>query len=82
MNRQSCFADLDQSIKATYKILQEVIPQFEKNSGNVEYVWLVMARWLNFETWFSYERKPRVENLLVESSLPMKNTFKEIIMEI
>jgi hypothetical protein len=61
MKRVSSFADLDQSIRATQKILSEVIPKFKKaENPAIEYVWLVMARWLNFEVWFSYERKPRV----------------------
>jgi|688.fasta_scaffold658974_1 hypothetical protein len=49
MKRVSSFADLDQSIRATQKILSEVIPKFKKaENPAIEYVWLVMARWLNF----------------------------------
>lgn len=40
-----------------------------------------MARWLNFEFWFSYERKPRIENFLKES-IANKNIYKEIQVEL
>lgn len=59
--------DLDIAIRATYKILLEALPKLKKNSesNSIEYVWLIMARWLNFECWYSYERKPRIENLII-----------------
>lgn len=30
------------------------------SSKPVEFVWLMMARWLNFDLWFSYEKRPRI----------------------
>ena len=33
----------------------------------MDLVWVMMSRWINFENWFSYERKPRIEDFMNES---------------
>ncbi len=30
-------------------------------------IWLVLSYWINFETWFSYERDPRLDKILAEA---------------
>ncbi len=65
----SSFSDLDNSIRAAYKILQDVLPQLKSNKKDpsqkaMELIWVMMSRWINFETWFSYEKKPRVEDFI------------------
>lgn len=32
----------------------------------MELVWVMMSRWINFEKWFAYEKKPRIEDFLNE----------------
>ena len=40
---------------------------FEKLKDNADYkVWTFIAKWINFERWFSYEKEPDVEKILVE----------------
>lgn len=53
-----------------------------QNGAGLDFVWLVMARWLNFETWFSYEKKPRIEDIIIESKSNNKNIFKQIQSEL
>lgn len=51
MERKSGFADLDHSIRAAYRILNEAMANFERmqnENQTIEFVWLIMARWLNF----------------------------------
>lgn len=33
---------------------------FSNSNKPVQLIWLMMARWMNFEFWFSYERHPRI----------------------
>ena len=67
--RVCSFSDLDNSVRAGFKILQEVLPQLKskKESSEMDLVWVMMSRWINFENWFSYERKPRIEDFMNES---------------
>jgi hypothetical protein len=30
-------------------------------------VWVLIARWINFEEWFSFEKEPSLEKILGES---------------
>lgn len=85
LKRVSCFADLDNSIRAAQKILAEIHTKLEseiaesvdisRSTGSLptdismssngstrgmELIWLMMARWINFEFWFSYEKRPRI----------------------
>lgn len=40
---------------------------FEKLKDNADYkVWTFIAKWINFERWFSYEKEPDVEKILAE----------------
>lgn len=57
-NRVSCFSDLDNSIRACYKILLEIRKQLKDGEDNK--VWACMSKWINFERNFSYELEPRV----------------------
>jgi hypothetical protein len=60
-HRTSPFSDLDNSIRAGYKILLDIRDQLEEGSSKKEYkIWVVLSRWLNFEKWFSFEKEPRV----------------------
>lgn len=57
--RVSSFSDLDNSIRAGFKILQDVLPQLKGGKKDpsqkaLELVWVMMSRWINFERWFSY----------------------------
>lgn len=53
-HRTSPFCDLDNSIRAGYKILLDIKDQLEEGSSKKEFkIWIVLARWLNFERWFS-----------------------------
>lgn len=70
-DRISCFSDLDNSIRAAFKILQDVLPQLrekkrESSQKGMELVWVTMAKWINFTNWFSFEKKPRIENFMNE----------------
>ena len=56
-NRTSAFSDLDNSIRAGYKILLDIKNQLEEGSSKKEFkIWIVLSRWVNFQKWFSYER--------------------------
>lgn len=62
MARESCFLDLYNSVKATYRLLEEVLPKIQtmndlkgsavstasQEGGKGALVWLMMARWINF----------------------------------
>jgi len=59
--RVSAFSDLDNSIRAGYKILLDVKGQLEESSSKKEHkIWIALSRWINFEKWFSFEKEPRV----------------------
>ena len=67
-NRASAFSDLDNSIRAAYKILLDVRAQLEDGGVKKEHkIWIGLSRWVNFEKWFAYEREPRVERLIGEA---------------
>jgi len=63
MDRVSCFSDLDNSIRACYKILLDIKKQLKEGDDNK--IWACMSKWINFERHFTYEREPRVEKILV-----------------
>lgn len=47
--RSSPFCDLDNSIRAAYKILLDVRTQLEDGGTKKEHkIWIAMARWINF----------------------------------
>lgn len=94
--RVSPFSDLDNSIKATYRLLKEVLPRLQNESDLMSstgssvntsasssdghnMVWLMMAKWINFEFWFSFEKRPRIEEFLKDQP---RNIMKEINREI
>ena len=57
--RVNSFSDLDNSIRAGFKILQDVLPQLRSGKKDpsqkaLELVWVMMSRWINFERWFAY----------------------------
>jgi hypothetical protein len=56
--RSSPFIELDKSIRTGYKILLCI----RKDLGNTSYkdnkIWGWIAKWINFEKWFSYEKLP------------------------
>ena len=65
--RVNSFSDLDHSIRASYKILLDVLPQLKSNKKEkdaaqkaMDLVWVMMSRWINFQTWFNYEKMPRI----------------------
>lgn len=45
----SAFSDLDNSIRAGYKILLDIKGQLEEGSSKKEYkIWIALSRWINF----------------------------------
>lgn len=54
--RSSPFIDLDKSIRTGYKILLWLRKDLEKSAykDNKLLVWI--AKWVNFEKWFSFEK--------------------------
>ena len=79
-NRSSPFSDLDNSIRAGYKILLEIRDQLEEGPSKKEYkIWLALSRWINFEKWFSYEKEPRVEKLISEPITNLKGQVSDEI---
>lgn len=77
-NRTSAFSDLDNSIRAAYKILLELKSQFEEGPSKPQNkIWIALARWINFEKWFGYEREPRVEKLISEPILDLRGQVAE-----
>lgn len=69
----SAFCDLDNSIRAAYKILLDVRNKFEEGPSKPQNkIWIALARWINFEKWFAYEREPRVEKLISEPITDLK----------
>jgi hypothetical protein len=38
-----------------------------------------LARWINFEKWFSYEKEPRVERLIGEAILNLRGQVNDEI---
>ena len=63
--RISCFSDLDNSIKICYKILQDVLPLLEEKKRTpgqkyLDSIWAIMGKWINFENWFCFEKKPKI----------------------
>ena len=57
--RSSAFSDLEKSIRAAYKVLIEVVA-LSNTKGVENKVWAVIGYWINFESWFSYEKDPRL----------------------
>jgi hypothetical protein len=48
-NRFSPFSDLDNSIRAAYKILLDIKGKLEEGSSKKEYkIWIALSRWINF----------------------------------
>jgi hypothetical protein len=62
--RGGCFSDLEKSIRACYKILSEVKGNPKANSN----VWIALSYWINFDTWFAYEKDPKLERIASETS--------------
>lgn len=55
--RICAFSDLDNSIRAGYKILLDVKDQLEEgNSKKESKIWIVLSKWINFQQWFSFEK--------------------------
>ena len=69
-DRISCFSDLDNSIRAGYKILLEILPQIKqaKQCSEMQKVWIMMSKWINFERWFFYEKNPKIQDFISEST--------------
>lgn len=40
----------------------------------------MMARWLNFDLWFSYEKRPRIEDFVVEYESGNNKKIQQDIM--
>jgi hypothetical protein len=79
-NRASAFSDLDNSIRAAYKILLDVRGKLEEGGTKKEHkIWIGLARWINFEKWFSYEKEPRVERLIGEAILNLRGQVNDEI---
>lgn len=78
-NRTSAYSDLDNSIRAAYKILLDVRTQLEETPKKEHKIWIGLARWINFEKWYAYEREPRVEKLIGE---PITNLKQQVNDEI
>ena len=63
--RSSPFSDLDNSIRAAYKILLDIRAHLDDGPSKKEHkIWIGLARWINFEKWYGYEKEPRVERLI------------------
>lgn len=58
--RVSAFIDLDKSIRTAYKILRWVRTELKDSIGKESRVWVMLARWINFEQWFSFEKEPNL----------------------
>ena len=56
--RVSAFCDLDYTLKYGYYILLEIKDQLDgKNKNEIDLkVWTFIAKWINFERWFSFEK--------------------------
>ena len=54
MIRSSSFADLDRSIRACYRILQDIKMQVKDHTQKKNKVLIAMCYWINMESWFSY----------------------------
>ena len=79
-NRASAFSDLDNSIRAAYKILLDVRGKLEEGGTRKEHkIWIGLARWINFEKWFSYEKEPRVERMIGEAILNVRGQVNDEI---
>ena len=65
--RSSPFIDLDKSIRIGYKILLNVKNQLAASPFKDSRIWLWLAKWINFEKWYAFEREP-VLDMFIESS--------------
>jgi hypothetical protein len=59
--RSSPFVDLDKSIRTGYKILLHVRNELGRNALKENKIWLWLAKWINFERWYAFEKEPVME---------------------
>lgn len=64
--RVSSFIDLDKSIRTGYQILSWVKKELKGHPLQDNRAWVLIARWINFEDWFSFEKEPNLEKILAE----------------
>ncbi len=63
--RISAFLDLNNSIGVIYAKVKEIsvyLKELPNNRSNM--IWVVLAKWTNFEKWFSYELNPQKEKII------------------
>jgi serine/threonine protein kinase len=75
--RVSSFVDLDKSIRTGYKILAWVKKELKGHPSGQSRVWVLIARWINFEEWFSFEKEPSLEKILGESVGDVQGQIEE-----
>jgi hypothetical protein len=75
----SSFVDLDKSIRAGYKILRWAREGLKGQACRQNKMWVLLARWINFEHWFSFEKAPNLEKIVAE---PLGDVMKQIEEEL
>ena len=59
-------------------MLKEIKEEFEKRKEiKNEKIWIYLARWLNFEKYFAFEKEPNTDKIQSDDIQDLQSQFKQ-----